>query len=81
MLDVFDTLPPDSRDDKLALLYQLSVENHVAVNTPHGQTDRMVIPHLVQQGGTWGPVLCSNSIDSIGKKLWRPSPITSTKTQ
>ena len=71
MLDVFDTLPHDSRDDKLALLYQLSVENHVAVNTPHGLTERMAIPHLVQQGGTWGPVLCSNSIDSIGKKLWR----------
>ena len=71
MLDVFDTLPLDSRDDKLALLYQLSVENHVAVNTPHGLTERMAIPHLVQQGGTGGPVLCSNSIDSIGKKLWR----------
>ena len=71
MLDVYDTLPPNNRDEKLALVYKLSEENQVAVSTPHGLTERMSIPEIVQQGGTWGPVLCSNSIDSIGKKLWR----------
>ena len=68
MLDVYDTLPPNNRDEKLALVYKLSEENQVAVSTPHGLTERMSIPEIVQQGGTWGPVLCSNSIDSIGKK-------------
>jgi hypothetical protein len=29
MLDMFDTLPPESRDDKLALLYKLNMENCV----------------------------------------------------
>ena len=33
-----------------------------------GITDRVNIPKIVQQGGTWGPVLCSNSMDTIGKK-------------
>ena len=70
MIDIYDTLPPDQRDEKLALLYSLSEENHVAVNTAHGLTKRMIIPQIVQQGGTWGPVMCSNTIDCIGKKLW-----------
>ena len=26
------------------------------------------MPSIVQQGGTWGPIFCSNSIDTIGKK-------------
>ena len=28
----------------------------------------MNIPTIVQQGGTWGPLLCSNSVDTVGKK-------------
>ena len=31
-------------------------------------TSRENIPNIVQQGGTWGPILCSNSIDTLGKK-------------
>ena len=40
----------------------------VAVKTAVGLTRRINLPHIVQQGGTWGPLLCSNSIDKIGKK-------------
>ena len=39
----------------------------VAVNTSVGQTDRVNIPEIVTQGGTWGPMLCSNTIDTVGK--------------
>ena len=70
MNDVFDTLPSDKRDDRLSLLFTSSIENNVAVRTPYGLTERMLIPKIVKQGGTWGPVLCSNSIDVIGKKVW-----------
>ena len=42
--------------------------NMVAVNTAVGLTDRVNIPSVVQQGGNWGPILCSNTIDTIGKK-------------
>ena len=40
----------------------------VAVKTAVGMTDRIDIPNIVQQGGTWGPGLCSNSVDTLGKK-------------
>ena len=51
-------------------MYTASLENNVAVRTPYGLTQRMCIPKIVQQGGTWGPVLCSNTIDVIGRKVW-----------
>ena len=66
--DLFDTLSEDHRDDKIALLYASNKDNHVAVNTAVGMTERINIPQIVQQGGTWGPVLCSNTVDTIGKK-------------
>ena len=39
----------------------------MAVNTSVGQKDRVNIQEITTQGGTWGPMLCSNSIDSVGK--------------
>ena len=67
--DTFDSLSEDNKDEKLALLYESSKQNMVAVNTAVGLTERTNIPNIVQQGGTWGPTLCSNSIDTIGKKI------------
>ena len=66
--DVFDSVSPDKRNDKLALLYEANRKNMVAVKTAVGLTDRVDIPNIVQQGGTWGPGLCSNSVDKLGKK-------------
>ena len=40
----------------------------MAVKTAAGLTDRVNVPSIVQQGGTWGSMLCANSIDTIGKK-------------
>ena len=68
MLDMFETLPPDARDDKIALIYQLNKENHVAVNTAVGITERVMLPKVVMQGGKWGPLKCSNTMDQIGKE-------------
>ena len=67
MNDLWDTLPDKSRADRLGLVYQLSKENLVAVNTAVGQTERVKIAEFAAQGGTWGPMLCSNTIDSVGK--------------
>ena len=67
MNDLWDTLPADARDDRLGLLYESTRKNLVAVNTGVGQTDRVDIPEIAQQGGTWGPMMCSNSIDVVGK--------------
>ena len=68
MLDLHDTLPPEARDDKLALVYQVNSENFVSVNTSVGQTERVNMKNIVMQGGKWGPLQCSNSMDKIGKK-------------
>ena len=67
MNDLYDALPENKRDDKLALVYQTNVRNLVAVNTSVGQTKRVNMPKIVQQGGAWGPMECSVSIDKIGK--------------
>ena len=52
---------------RLGLLYESTRTNLVAVNTGVDQTDRVDIPEIAQQGGTWGPMMCSNSIDVVGK--------------
>ena len=65
MNDLFDTIPADQHDDKMALLYEGNRNNEVAINTAVGQTDRVNIPLIVMQGGTWGPIKCSNSIDKM----------------
>ena len=39
----------------------------MAVKTPVGITQRVDIPEIVQQGGGWGPIECSVSIDKIGR--------------
>ena len=67
MNDLWDTLPTDAHTDKLGLIYQVNTDNLVAVNTAVGQTDRVNIPRIITQGGTWGPILCSNSVDTIGQ--------------
>ena len=67
MNDIWDTLPHQARDDRLGLVYQMSRDNLVAVNTAVGQTERVNIQDITAQGGTWGPLLCSNSIDTVGR--------------
>ena len=66
--DVYDNLTQENRNDKISLLYETNKVNMVAVKTAVGLTDRVNIPTVVQQGGISGPILCSNSIDKIGKK-------------
>ena len=79
MLEIYETIPPQERDDKLALLYKLNEENYVAVTTVVGLTERIVLPSVVMQGGKWGPLKCSNTMDKIGKRCMEkgehPTPI------
>ena len=70
MLDIYETLPPRARDDKLALLYEMNKKNYVAVKTAVGLTERVMIPTVVMQGGKWGPLQCSNTMDKIGKRCF-----------
>ena len=66
--DLYDVLPFNQRNNKISLLYKGNKTNLVAVNTPAGLTKRVNLPYIIQQGGVWGSLLCSNTIDSIGRK-------------
>ena len=67
MNDMYDCLSENQRDRKLALIYQTNMNNLVSVNTPVGKTDRVNMPQIGQQGGGWGPMECSISIDKLGR--------------
>ena len=75
LIDAFDSLEEENKDEELALLYESNKRNLVAVKTAVGITERVNVPNIVQQGGTWGPLLCSNTIDTLGKKLLNRSEI------
>ena len=66
--DMYDNLSESKRNDKLSLLYETNKITRVAIKTPFGLTKRENIEDILQQGGSLGPIKCSNSLDSIGKK-------------
>ena len=55
-------------DDTLKLLYEANKEINMAVKTPSGLTDRQVITNSVLQGDTWGSMMASVQVDSIGQE-------------
>ena len=61
--DLYDCLPEKSRDET----NETNVNNLVAVNTGVRQTERFPVERIVQQGGSWGPMECSNTVDTLGR--------------
>ena len=75
--DLIDTLPKHKETDKISLLHKSNESTKVSVNTPFGQTKRQEYKNIVQQGGGWGGILCSNSVDTVEKSsLLEPSSVT-----
>lgn len=64
--DIFDA---GLDDDNLALIYRGNKEISMAVNTPSGLTERQCIKNVVLQGETWGSILASVQVDTIGKEI------------
>ena len=58
-------------DDNLVLLYQANKEINMAVNTPNGLSERQTLENVVLQGDTWGSLMASVQVDSIGKEVER----------
>ena len=56
-------------DDNLVLLHQANREINMAVNTPNGLSDRKTLENVVLQGDTWGSLMASVQVDSIGKEV------------
>ena len=55
------------KDDKLALLYNVSKSSKVSVKTSVGLTDSFELKDNVLQGDVFGNILASNQIDKFGK--------------
>jgi hypothetical protein len=55
-------------DDTLALLHKANRDVYMAVKTPSGLTERQTVSNSVLQGDTWGSILASVQVDSIGKE-------------
>ena len=65
MSDIYDV---GINDDTFALLHKANQEIHMAVKTPNGLTERQVVKDIVLQGDTFGSILASVQVDSIGKE-------------
>ena len=63
--DVFDY---GLNDENLVLIHEANKEVNMAVNTPSGLSDREVIKNSVLQGDTFGSILASVQVDTIGKE-------------
>ena len=63
--DMFDA---GVKDDTLVLLHKANEEIHMAVKTNNGLTERHIIEDSVLQGDTFGLILASVQVDSIGKE-------------
>ena len=64
--DIYDV---GVNDDNLSLIYQANNDIRMAVNTPDGLSDRQKLQNVVLQGDTWGSILASVQVDSIGKEV------------
>ena len=56
------------KDDKLALLYNVNTHVKMAVKTPVGKTKRGDLYNVITQGDVFGPILCSNQVDTFGRE-------------
>ena len=62
--DIYDV---GLNDDNLPLIYHANKDVKMAVNTPSGLTERQTLKNVVLQGDTFGSILASVQVDSIGK--------------
>ena len=56
------------KDDQLNLIFEADRSSLVAVKTSVGITERKTVEKKILQGEKLGPVICSNSVDKIGKE-------------
>ena len=56
------------QDDQLNLIHKANSSSFIGVNTPFGLTDRQEVKDSILQGEKMGPVICSNTVDKIGKR-------------
>ena len=65
---ISDVYKAGMTDSDVKLVYEANREIYMAVNTPSGLTDREKVENSVLQGETWGSLLASVQVETIGKK-------------
>ena len=63
--DIYDA---GLNDDTLVLLHEANKDIQMSVKTNNGLTERQSLKDIVLQGDTWGSLLASVQVDSIGKE-------------
>ena len=58
------------KNDKLPLLYLENLNAKVAVKTTKGISKRINIQNLIMQGSVFGGLLCTTSMDKLGKLVY-----------
>ena len=66
--DVFES---GFSNDKLPLLVMENTNAQVAVKTATGTTRRMEVSDVVMQGTVWGSLLCTTTMDKLGKLAYQ----------
>ena len=56
------------RNNNLCLLYEGTKKSFISIKIPSGPTERFEVEQLIAQGSTWGPLMTSGSVDTIGKE-------------
>ena len=57
-------------DDKLVLIHQGLLKVRVAVKMSHGISERIDIENVIMQGGVFGSLPCTTSIDQLAKEIY-----------
>ena len=64
---VNDLFEAGIQEVKLVLLFEITKNNKVAVNTPDGLSERKNVEKIICQGDQWGSLECALQVDTIGK--------------
>ena len=55
------------QNDKLNLLYLMNESANIAIKTPNGMTERIILKKIIMQGTVWGSLFYTATMDKLGK--------------
>ena len=58
-------------NDKLNILFLENQNANIAIKTASGKSERINISNIIMQGTVWGSLLCTTSMDKLGKMMYR----------
>ena len=64
------------KNDKLSLLFLENQNAKISIKTPGGKSKRFSIKNIIMQGTVWGSLLCTASMDKLGKMVYQNPELT-----